>query len=175
MFQITRRADYAVRIMLDLGAQPAGVWVPAQAVAQRMLIPRAFLHKITAGLVKAGLVATFPGPTGGLALARPAAEVSLLQVLEAIDGPICLNMCLRRPRECPRDGICPAHRFWGRLQASVVEQLRGARLDALVAEAAALAPAGGRTGGKGARPYAPTEAARPMAGGRLPVEGVRVR
>ena len=115
MFQITRRADYAVRIMLDLGGQPAGQWTQAQDISRRMLVPRAFLHKITADLVAAGLVHTFPGPTGGLALARPATEINLLQVLEAIDGPICLNMCLLRPRECPRDQICPAHTFWGRL------------------------------------------------------------
>jgi len=138
MFQITRRADYAVRILLDLGAQPDGDWTQAQAIARRMGVPQPFLHKITADLVDAGLVRTCPGPTGGLALARLAAEINLLQVLEAIDGPICLNICLRRPRECPRDRICPAHTFWGRLQASLVQQLRSATLDALVAEARAL-------------------------------------
>ncbi len=138
MFQITRRADYAVRILLDLGAQPAGQWAQAQDISRRMAVPRAFLHKITADLVKAKLVVTFPGPTGGLALARPAAEIDLLQVLEAIDGPICLNTCLLRPRECPRDRICPAHTFWGRLQAGLIQQLRGATLDVLVTEARAL-------------------------------------
>ena len=135
MLQITRRADYAVRIMLDLGGQPAGEWARAQDIARRMSVPRAFLHKITVDLVKAHLVRTFPGPTGGLALTRAASEINLLQVLEAIDGPVCLNMCLLRPRECPRDLICPAHTFWGRLQASLIQQLQSARLDVLVAEA----------------------------------------
>ncbi len=138
MFQITRRADYAIRILLDLGAQPAGQWSPARAIARRMGVPQPFLHKITADLVEAGLVCTFPGPSGGLALACPAAEINLLQALEAIDGPICLNSCLLRLRECPRDRICPAHTFWGRLQASLVQQLRAATLDQLVAEARAL-------------------------------------
>ena len=138
MFQITRRADYAVRILLNLADHPAGEWVQTQEIARQMLIPRAFLHKIAADLGAAGLIRSFPGPTGGLTLARPATEINLLQVLEAIDGPICLNMCLRRPRECPRDQICPAHTFWGRLQASVIEQLRSTTLDGLVAEGGAV-------------------------------------
>ena len=138
MFQVTRRADYAVRILLDLAEQPDGEWVPTPGIARRMLIPPQFLHKITADLVKAGLVCTFPGPTGGLALARPAHTINLLQVLEAIDGPVCLNVCLLRPQECPRDRICPAHTFWGRLQASIMLQLRAATLDVLVFEAHAL-------------------------------------
>jgi Rrf2 family protein len=138
MFQITRRADYAVRILLDLGGQPSGTWAPAAETARRMGVPQAFLHKITADLVRAGLVRTFPGPTGGLALGRPAPQISLLHILEAIDGPICLNICLARPHECPRDQICPAHRIWGRAQAALVAELRTATLDALVAEARAL-------------------------------------
>lgn len=98
----------------------------------------AFLHKIVRDLVRAGLVRTYPGPSGGLELGRPAATINLLGILEAIDGPVCLNMCLLRPKECSRDLICPAHRFWGRLQAKVVQEMEDATLDSLVAEASEL-------------------------------------
>ena len=138
MFQITRRADYTVRLMLDLAEHEAEDWVPARDIARRMLVPRAFLYKITADVVAAGFVRTAPGPSGGLALARPAGEINLLQIVEAADGPVCLNSCLLRPRECPRDRICPAHTFWGRLQADVMAQMSAVTLDVLAEEARAL-------------------------------------
>ena len=141
MFQITRRADYAVRMLLALAAQPEGSRVPTSGLAPQTGVPRAFLHKITADLVRAGLVRTTPGPAGGLALARPASEIHLQHILEAIEGPIYLNVCLVRPHECPRDQTCPAHPFWARLQAGLVAELRAATLARLLAEAEA-APRG---------------------------------
>jgi Rrf2 family protein len=134
MFQITRRADYAVRIMLELGDKADGQRLPAAQIAQSANVPLAFLRKIVADLVKAGLVQTYSGPTGGLALAQPAASINMRQILEAIEGPVCLNTCLLRPEECHRDLACPAHGFLGRLQASIVQQLQNATLDKLVAE-----------------------------------------
>lgn len=135
MLQVSRRADYATRIMITLGLQEGGTCLSARVVSQRASVPKAFLHKITANLVKANLVRTFVGPAGGLALARPAAQINMLQIMEATDGPVCLNRCMLRPGECHRDLICPAHDFWGRLQAEIVRQLREARLDLLVSEA----------------------------------------
>lgn len=134
MFQITRRIDYAVRIMLELGDQPEGQRINAQEVARRTGVPQAFLHKIVADLVKSGLVRTFSGPTGGLVLSRPAASINMLHIVESINGPICLNTCLLRPNECPRDVTCPGHGFWGQLQESIVQQLQDATLDVLAAE-----------------------------------------
>lgn len=134
LFEITRRADYATRMMLELGEQPEDTWLQTEQIVRNTSVPKAFLHKITADLVKANLVKTHPGPTGGLALARPANTINLLQILEAIEGPICINMCQLRPRECPRDLICPAHAFWGRLQGMIVQQLQSAMLDQLAEE-----------------------------------------
>ncbi len=138
MFQITRRADYAVRIMLELGQLDEGQRLPAGQVAAATGVPQPFLHKIVADLVEVGLIRTYLGPGGGLALARPAAGISMLDIVEAIEGPVCLNTCLIRPQECTRDVVCPAHGFWAGLQAEVASRLRGARLDRLVAEARRL-------------------------------------
>jgi len=145
MFQITRRADYAVRILLALAAEPAGTLTQARALAASTDVPPAFLYRITAALVQAGLVRSCPGPTGGLALARPAAEINVLQILEAMDGPLCLNVCLVRPHECPRDRQCPAHGLWGRLQTGLAQQLRQATLAGLLAEGQLLQRATART------------------------------
>lgn len=134
MFQISRRADYAIRIMLELGLQ-AGHWMPARQISRRTNVPKAFLHKITADLVKANLIQTQAGPSGGLQLNHPITQINLQHILEAVEGPICLNSCLIRPQECERDAICPAHSFWGRLQTSVVQQLQAATLADLIDEA----------------------------------------
>ncbi len=135
MFPLTRRADYAARIMLELGDKTnSGHRVPALLVAQKAGIPLAFLRKIVADLVKAGLVRTYSGPSGGLELAQPAANINLAHIIEAIEGPICLNICLLRANECPRDKVCPVHNVLGRLQANIIQQLQEVTLDKLVAE-----------------------------------------
>jgi Rrf2 family protein len=134
MFEITRRADYALRIMLSLGDEAPGTWLSSSTIARGMGVPRPFLHKITAGLVLAGLVRTRAGPRGGLSLARPAESISIHQILEAADGSICLNRCLVRPGQCPRDRRCPAHAFLGKLQSAIVQSLSTVSLADLVAD-----------------------------------------
>ncbi len=138
MFQISRRTDYAVRIMIELGLNTQGVCMPSRQVSKKASVPKAFLHKITADLVKASLVRTYPGPAGGLALAQPSDEISLLQIVEAVEGPICLNMCLLRPHECPLDHICSAHAVWGRIQEMLIQELQTVSLGRLVSEAQLL-------------------------------------
>jgi Rrf2 family protein len=138
VFQISRRTDYAVRIMLELGEHGDDNRVSAKLVARRTGVPKSFLYKISADLVKAGLARTFAGASGGMSLAKPAHDITMRDIVEAMEGPICLNMCLIRPGECPRDQVCPAHGFWGELQSSVLAQMEAATLDQLVAEAKTL-------------------------------------
>lgn len=138
MFEISRRADYGVRIMLELAKKGRGARVAASELADCADVPKPFLHKIAADLAKVGLLRTFQGPTGGLELGRPMENISMLEILEGVDGPVCLNTCLIRPHECPRDRTCPAHTLWGRLQAKLLLELRSITLDRLVADAAAL-------------------------------------
>jgi Rrf2 family iron-sulfur cluster assembly transcriptional regulator len=138
VLQISRRADYAVRIMLELGLHNSEEPLSAVELTEYAEVSKAFLHKIVADLVKAGLVVTYKGPAGGIVLARPPAEISMLDILTAVDGPICLNTCLLRPNECPRDALCPAHLFWGRLQSIVMGELKQATLDRLIKQASVL-------------------------------------
>lgn len=137
MLQISRRADYAMRMMIELGMQGEGVFTSARLLSQNTGVPKAFLHKIMADLVKANLVRTYSGATGGVVLVEPLAAVNTLQILEAIEGPLCLNICLVRPHECPRDRTCPAHTLWGRLQNLLVQELKCTTLADLVTEAKA--------------------------------------
>lgn len=138
MFQVSRRLDYAVRILVELGGYPPEVLVNTRVIAKGTGVPKAYLHKITADLVKAGLVHTTSGPAGGLNLLRTPKDITMLQIMEAMEGPLLLNICLLRPRECPRDVVCPAHGFWGNLQATVCQQLQATTLESLVIEAKRL-------------------------------------
>lgn len=138
MFQVSRRVDYAVRIMIELGMQPQGSFMSARLVSSRTAVPKAFLHKITADLVRTGLLMTQTGPSGGLALQKACDEITMLHIVEAIEGPVCLNICLLRPQECNRDRICPGHDVWGRVQSLVIAELQNTTLADLVVEAERL-------------------------------------
>lgn len=138
MFQISRRADYAMRIMIELGLLGDRERISSRQISRKTGVPKAFLHKITADLVKADLVVTYAGPAGGLMLRRPLAQINMLHILEAVEGPMCLNICLLDPNECNRQAVCPAHDFWDVLQMQIAMQLQEMTLQKLVEEARVL-------------------------------------
>src|SRR5512139_427392 len=97
--QITRQADYAVRAVLYLAQLGAEQRAATSQIAQEQSIPPSFLAKIVSQLSVAGLLQTSRGARGGVSLARSPEQISLLEVVEAIDGPILLN-------ECVANGAC---------------------------------------------------------------------
>jgi len=113
--EITRQADYAVRAVLELALQPSGARLSCETIAQRHSIPLAFLTKISARLAAEGIVHSQRGVNGGVQLARPPEEINLLEVVEAIDGPVTFNRCNRQPSECARSRTCPVHPIWAEL------------------------------------------------------------
>ncbi len=134
--EITRQADYAVRTILDLALLPDGERTSCEEIAQRQSIPVPFLTKICARLAAEGLVQSQRGVNGGIWLARPAHEITLLQVIEAIDGPVTFNRCNRIPSECARLRICPVHPIWAELCADFRARLANYHF-ARIAESAA--------------------------------------
>jgi Rrf2 family iron-sulfur cluster assembly transcriptional regulator len=126
--QLTRMGEYAIRAMMHLSAQPFGKKVPISEVSTRWDIPQSFLRKISAHLAKARLIITQRGVGGGLSLARPAEEITLLDVMEAIEGPLSLNKCLINPRVCPRTNWCAVHLLWSEGQEKLKETLRSRSL-----------------------------------------------
>jgi Rrf2 family protein len=121
--QITRQADYAVRTVLYLAGVENGGRAPTSKIAQRQRIPSSFLAKIVSQLSVAGIVQTSRGARGGVALARDAREISLLNVVEAIDGPITLNECVIDPGMCAFGDQCAVQDVWCRAQAELVSKL----------------------------------------------------
>ena len=88
---MTLEADYAVRIVEYLTKHP-GRW-DAKTISEQMQVPMRFCLKILRGLVGAGMVCSFKGSKGGYSLARPAGEITLLQVIESVEGPYMLSRC----------------------------------------------------------------------------------
>jgi Rrf2 family protein len=129
--QITRQADYAVRAVRYLAAQGPNQRAATSTVAQEMKIPPSFLAKIISQLSIAGLLHTSRGARGGVTLAREPKDISLLDVVEAIDGPILLNDCVGDPGSCSFTKECLVHPVWQEVQADLVKRLREARFDRL--------------------------------------------
>ena len=130
--EISRRTDYGVRVIIDLAALPKDGRAPTGEIAERQNIPAPFLAKIISQLSLSGLVSTYRGSGGGVSLARPASEISLLQVIEALDGPLQLNRCAIEPEACPRNGHCPVHHIWAKAQTDLTALLGDTTFEDLV-------------------------------------------
>lgn len=122
--QITRQADYAVRAVLYLARLGMTERAATSTVAQEQRIPPSFLAKIISQLSIAGLLHTSRGARGGVTLAREPREISLLEVIEAIDGPIMLNECVGDESTCTFDGECPLRSVWCEAQEELVQRLK---------------------------------------------------
>jgi len=132
---LSRRADYGVRAMVDMALQSPTTRSIVSEIAKRQDIPASFLAKIVPRLARAGLVRTALGAGGGITLAAPPAEISLLQIIQAIYGPLALNRCSLDPTNCRRHATCPACEVWRQAQTRLNETLEGTRLSDLVARA----------------------------------------
>jgi Rrf2 family protein len=123
--QITRQADYAVRAVLYLARLDNTERAATSTVAEEQRIPPSFLAKIISQLSIAGLLHTSRGARGGVTLAREPKEISLLEVIEAIDGPIQLNECVGEGGTCSFEDDCPLRPVWCEAQDELVMRLRG--------------------------------------------------
>ena len=123
MLQLTRDGEYAVRAVLFLASQPLGKISLISEISKAQDVPKSYLAKIMQHLVKVGLVNSRRGAKGGFFLARHADRITLRQTIEAVEGPIYLNVCLIKKGECPRDEICPVHPVWREAQEKLFSVL----------------------------------------------------
>jgi Rrf2 family protein len=130
--QLTRAADYAVRVMVFLAGNPAGERASLAQIVKATDAPDSFLSKVLQGLTRAGFITSRRGPAGGFEISAIGRLTSMREVVEAIDGPISLNVCLSQRRPCPRRRWCAAHPVWARAQ----EALLGVLSRAMIADMA---------------------------------------
>lgn len=137
--QITRQADYAVRAVLYLSRLGPTERAATSLVAQEQHIPPSFLAKIISQLSIAGLLHTSRGARGGVTLARNSKDITLLEVIEAIDGPILLNECVAEGNACTFDHACPLKPVWCDAQEELVERLKNTNFADMLAKEATAA------------------------------------
>ena len=140
--QITRQADYAVRAVLYLAQLGTDQRAATSQIADEQQIPPSFLAKIVSQLSVAGLLQTSRGARGGVSLARAPQEISLLEVVEAIDGPIMLNECVANSGVCTFGDSCAMRPVWCDAQAELVERLRTTTFDRFISSDQVIPVAG---------------------------------
>ena len=142
-----RKGDYSVRAVLELARHGQNERRKTRQIAAAMDIPERFLTQILAQLVRTGLLTAVAGPEGGYVLARAAADISLLDVVEAAEGPVSLEQCVLRGGTCDWIDACPIHISWSRAQFALKEELRAtsfadlAEIDAEIAAGTYASPA----------------------------------
>jgi Rrf2 family protein len=129
--QLTRAADYAIRVMTHLAAMPSGTRFSRTELAEVAGCPEQFLSKVLQNLTRAGLVVSHRGNTGGFELPDTQRSVSVLEVVEAVEGPIHLNLCLGADAACPRQPSCAAHVIWFDAQRAMTDVLRATSISQL--------------------------------------------
>jgi Rrf2 family protein len=111
VMQIPRKIEYALRAMIHLADVPEGV-ANGNQIAEHEHIPKYFLEKVIRDLMRSGLVRSRRGPGGGYQLSRPAETISFKDIIEAVEGPINLNVCLEGTSTCSLQPRCRMFRVW---------------------------------------------------------------
>lgn len=132
------KGDYSVRAVLDLASAYGRSRRKAREVSDKMNIPPKYLPQVLADLIRAGLVESLAGPDGGYSLARPPSEVSLLDVVEAAEGPVRNTKCLMSGGPCHWDNACSLHAAWTDAQEKMVAQLARTSFAQLARQDAAM-------------------------------------
>lgn len=121
--QLTMTGEYAIRAMVHLAGLEPGTIAQISDISKKWTIPEKFLRKIVARLCRAGLIKSHRGVHGGISLSRPPEKITLLEVVEEIEGPLALNRCLVEPDFCSRVSVCAVHDVWSETQGKLKEYL----------------------------------------------------
>lgn len=120
---ITRKTDYAIRCILHLAASEKKV-VMINEIAEEREIPKSFLAKIMQKLAKAGIVGSLRGVKGGFMLIKKASEISLLDIVEIMEGPVAMNICAVDKKKCNFSSTCSIHPVWAEIRKDVEGHLK---------------------------------------------------
>jgi len=131
MIAIARHTDYAARLILHLASLEPGARTPIAVVARQRRLPLAFVRRTLAPLVRAGIIETVRGQGGGIRLGRPAARISLLDLVRVMEGGVVLNPCVHDVGACPFARKCPVREAWTGVTRDLERSLARVRFDAL--------------------------------------------
>lgn len=135
MFKISRRLDYGVQLMIALAASNENKAQSTAVLSKKLSIPLPFLHQIAHSLMQAGYIKATPGPHGGLRLNLRPEMISILQIVEALEGPVSMNPCEECAGDCEREPFCSSLLVWNDLQTKITLHLESITLNALCHQA----------------------------------------
>ncbi|HEX9856384.1 MAG TPA: Rrf2 family transcriptional regulator [Acidimicrobiia bacterium] len=135
---LKRKGDYAVRAMISVGRHYGTGLRQARQISAEMHIPYKTLTLILAGLVGEELLVATHGPNGGYRLARHPSDISLLDIVEAAEGPATFDHCVLRDGPCDWKETCPVHDTWARTQDALTRELASTSLAEVAAIDAAI-------------------------------------
>ena len=127
----SKKCEYGRQAVLFLSAQKTEMVVTAGKISEVLKIPREFISKILQSLRDSGIISSTKGKAGGFYLARPATQIKLIDIVEAIDGLEMFNSCVLGFPECTPETPCPVHDIWGPLRTEAFEMLSNETLDKL--------------------------------------------
>ena len=137
MLGISRQTDYAVRVVLHLACLEEGAQVSISEISELRSLPLPFVRRLIKPLVTRGILASARGSSGGIRLAKAAGDISLLDVVNAMEGGMALNHCADGRKGCPLSVNCPVQSAWLGATQVLETHLDEVRFDAL-----ALGPRG---------------------------------
>ena len=143
MLRVTRLTDYATVVLTVLAARPDAV-LSASELAERAGLEVPTVSKLLKPLAQAGLVEGFRGAHGGYRLARPADAISLVEIVEAMEGPLAMTECSLDHGECGISGKCGVRGNWRRINDVVAAALRSVSLAQMLGDVAPPQPDTGR-------------------------------
>ena len=128
--RLTRKVCYGIRALHYIAGQSAGKYCSVDEIGRAQEIPCRFLAKMVQDLVRAGLLASRRGQDGGLRLARPACEITILDVMCALEGPMAVSECLGPHPTCAWIETCRVREVWKEMQTMIQSYLESTSLEA---------------------------------------------
>jgi FeS assembly SUF system regulator len=135
MLKISKMTDYAIRVMVELSRQ--GEILSAQALAERVGVETPTASKVLKLLAGKGLLESYRGASGGYRVKREAKDISVAEVIEAIEGPVAITECSDEAGHCDLESHCGLQGNWRRISREVSRALRGVTLAEMASPAAA--------------------------------------
>lgn|GEM_PF-301532 len=125
---LSKKCEYGIRAALYVAANGRGGYLPIRQISQSLNLSHPFLTKILQDLTHVGIMKSYRGPNGGVALGRPGGEITLENVVLAIDGPDIFRECVLGMPGCGEQTPCPLHESWAAMRPRIQSMFSGATL-----------------------------------------------
>lgn len=128
----SRQCEYALQAIFYLALKPHGEMTAIREMTDKLEIPYHFVAKILQDLTRKKLLLSHKGPSGGFSLAKPAKNITIFQIVEAIDGDGFMKNCIFGFPDCGSDNTCAAHEQWGKIREDIYKMLSSKSIHEMV-------------------------------------------